>query len=314
VAMKVKLFLFGASTYIMGSQFGLKGKGTGGTNTARYCYSVWLRHLAMAHRNHVLNGLDTVAELGPGDSIGIGLAALISGAEKYYALDVVEFANIQRNLAIFEELVLMFKRQEDIPGEDEFPNVKPKIDDYGFPHDILTHDRLKVALDDSRLELIRKSIKSENGKDSKIEYIVPWYNSCILKKESVDMIYSQAVLEHVDDLINTYRTLSSWLKPKGFMSHQIDFKCHGTAKEWNGHWKYSDFAWKIIRGKRPYLLNREPHSTHIRLLKEAGFDITCDIKVMSRSKIDKRSLAKRFQKLLEDDLTTSGAFILASKK
>jgi hypothetical protein len=75
------------------------------------------------------NGLNTypkvVAELGPGDSLGIGLAALVSGAEKYFALDVVEYTNIERNLKIFDELVTLFKNKEDIPGEQEFPEVRP---------------------------------------------------------------------------------------------------------------------------------------------------------------------------------------------
>jgi len=34
---------------------------------------------------------------------------------------------------------------------------------------------------------------------SMIQYKVPWYNFNIVEKESVDMIFSQAVLEHVDE-------------------------------------------------------------------------------------------------------------------
>jgi hypothetical protein len=81
------------------------------------------------------------------------------------------------------------------------------------------------------------------------------------------MTYSQAVLEHVDELASTYQELYRWLKPGGFMSHEIDFRCHRTARKWNGHWAYSDSAWKLIRGVWPYLLSRQPHSTHIELLQ-----------------------------------------------
>ncbi|RJP62040.1 MAG: hypothetical protein C4541_00460 [Candidatus Auribacter fodinae] len=57
------------------------------------------------------------------------------------------------------------------------------------------------------------------------------------------MIFSQAVLEHIDNLPEAYESMRLWLKPDGFMSHQIDFKCHGTAEEWNRHWAYSQSEW-----------------------------------------------------------------------
>jgi hypothetical protein len=60
------------------------------------------------------------------------------------------------------------------------------------------------------------------------------------------MVFSQAVFEHVVDLRGTYEALRRWLKPGGVMSHQIDFKAHGTAKRWDGHWAYSDFIWKLL--------------------------------------------------------------------
>ena len=48
---------------------------TGGTDSVRYCYSVWLRHLVLAYENGYKKIPERVAELGPGDSLGIGLSA-----------------------------------------------------------------------------------------------------------------------------------------------------------------------------------------------------------------------------------------------
>src|SRR5262245_22309033 len=86
-----------------------KAKGTGGSVSAEYCYSVWLRHLVTAAECGLNSDPKTVAELGPGDSLGVGLAALLSGAERYYALDVVEHANAAHNIVVLDALVELFR-------------------------------------------------------------------------------------------------------------------------------------------------------------------------------------------------------------
>ena len=97
----------------------------------------------------------------------------------------------------------------------------------------------------------------------------------------------------------------------GVVSHQIDFKCHGTDDEWNGHWTYPDFAWTLVRGKRPYLLNRQPCSLHLALMRETGYEIVNVQVVNTPSKLARTQLASRFRGMSDEDLTTSGAFIQA---
>lgn len=312
--MNIKQLLYGISTYLPGlSRF--HSKGTGGTNSARYCYAVWLRHLLMANKNGLLlSPPKVVGELGPGDSIGIGLAALLSGAEMYYGIDVVQHASSQQNIKILDELVDLFRRKENIPDELEFINLKPHLDSSEFPSHILTDERLVPYLSKDRIKRIRNSLENYNIKGSMIRYAAPWYNANLIEKESVDMICSQAVLEHVDDLRDVYQAMCKWLKPKGCISHQIDFKCHGLADSWNGHWAFSDFTWRLMRGRRAYLLNREPHSTHIRLLKEAGFEIVCDEKIEMPSKIRPEQFAARFKNISTEDMIISGAFVQAIKR
>lgn len=308
----IKQLIKGMATFIPGAYSFFSRKRTGGTESARYCYSVWLRHLVMAESNGLPTNPKIIAELGPGDSIGIGLAALISGAEKYYAFDIVDYATVQKNIEIYDELVSLFGNKEDIPGEAEFPTLEPDLSSYSFPSHILTDDRLNAALDDHRLEFIRQSVVDVNISGSMIQYKIPWYDSNMVEKGSIDMIFSQAVLEHVDELNLTYERMYSWLRPNGFMSHSIDFKAHGSANEWNGHWTYSDFTWKLIKGRRPYLINRLPHSQHIKLMNEAGFKVVCDIKNKLPSRINNHDLAPRFRNMRQDDLTTSSVFIQSS--
>lgn len=70
---------------------------TGGSNSARFCYSVWLRHLVTLGRHGFKIKGAQIGELGSGDSIGMCLAALLSGAPRYVGLDVVPYFS-QRQL------------------------------------------------------------------------------------------------------------------------------------------------------------------------------------------------------------------------
>ena len=131
------------------------------SDSARYCYSVWLRHLVQANQHGLLaSPPDVVAELGLGDSLGTGIAALISGCGEYRAFDAVRYASPEVNLQVFDELVPLFQQQADIPDETEFPKTGPRLESYAFPAEILTPDRLKAALEPSRLEKIRNAIAS----------------------------------------------------------------------------------------------------------------------------------------------------------
>jgi len=284
------------------------------TGSARYCYSVWLRHLVMARRHGLQVPPPVVAELGPGYSVGVGLAALISGSRRYYGLDVVKYASRARNITVFDELVALFKQRADIPDNNEFPGLEPRLESYVFPGDILTEERLDRAMAGDRIASIRENlVHIGTGQDNPIQYVVPWDDAKVIVRESVDMIFSQSVLEHVEDLQNAYNAQYLWLKPHGFISHSIDFKSHGLARPWNGHWQYSRFTWALIRGNRPYLINRQPFSVHRNLITMTGLKIIGELKTPRTDGIPRHRLAKDWRNLHEDDLTCSGAFIQAVK-
>lgn len=309
--LKVKALFAGMATWIPGYDH---VRSTGGTDSARYCYSVWLRHLILAHASgRLASGVPpVVAELGPGDSIGIGMAALLSGAEKYYALDLVRYSDLRRTREMFDELVNLFRERHALPGGSEFPALKPALDVEEFPHHILDDTTLRASLEPARVERIRDAIDGASDAPTMIVYQAPWSDSAVIRPGSADFIFSQAVLEHVDDLEGVYATMHRWLAPAGLMSHQIDFQCHRKADTWNGHWTYSDLAWKVVVGRRAFLLNREPHSRHIALLARSGFEVLVDRPVRSVSILKRRQLAARFRKLSDEDLTTSGTYVLAT--
>lgn len=308
--MRKKELFWGLVTFLPGMS-GVRTGRTSGTGSARYCYTVWMRHLVMAAASSLPADPRVIAELGPGDSLGIGLAAMLTGAEKYYAFDVVAHASAERNLGVFDELLELLRTRADIPGDDEFPRVKPALEDYRFPRGVLDDARLARALAPERIARIRASLADTTVASSMIEYRAPWADAAVVQRESVDMIFSQAVLEHIDDLRAAWRAMHDWLRPGGFVSHQIDYKAHRTAREWNGHWAMSDLQWTLLRGRRPYLLNREPHSTQLAMLRESGLVLVCEKRVRSEPAVPRERLAARYRALSQDDLTTSGAFVQA---
>lgn len=288
---------------------------TGGTDESRYCYSVWMRHLSFY--NQFCNDIPKqVAELGPGDSVGTGLAALLSGAECITALDVVQCGNTQRNLKTFDELVVLFEQRTDIPGDVEYPKVRPTLREYVFPGHLLADSALRRSMAPGRLRQIRHEIQHiDNPENQFIRSCVPWNNAAVIQKGSLDFVFSQAVLEHVRDLQNTYFTMWQWLRDGGVMSHTIDYQSHAITKSWNGHWTLSDWQWQVATGKNSLsYINREPHSTHVSLVQKNGFEVVAEIVSRSGNSFHRSDLAQRFSVLDESDLITSGSYMLAKKK
>jgi SAM-dependent methyltransferase len=312
----IKSMVKGMLTFVPGWQWVRRREG-GGAGSARYCYSVWLRHRILAAKCGFISQPEAVAELGPGDSIGAGLAALLSGCKAYLALDIVPFTTLEKNLKVFDELVELFRQRAPIPDDAEFPNLYPRLDDYGFPVDIFSGDHLKEALEEHRLRLIREALLTGDVQTKRmvdIRYVAPWNSKNIIETNSVDMIFSQAVMEHVDDLRTSYAVMHQWLKRGGIISHEIDFKCHKTAYYWNGHWTYTDLIWKIIRGRRPYFLNRQTCGRHLDLIKHAGFEIAYVKREEKAQSIRRTDLCRELKNTTDDDLITASAYIVASKK
>ncbi len=308
--MRLVPLIKGLITFLPGMQ-NFRAAGTGGTDSARYCYSVWLRHLLGVRHCDLDTCPTTVAELGPGDSIGMGLAALLTGAERYLAFDVVEHTDLDANLRIFEQLVELFRNRTPIPDDTEFPQVFPNLRHAVFPADLLSEKRLQTSLAEERLEKIRASIRNPGGDGSMIVYKVPWNDASLIEAGTVDMVFSQAVLEHVDDLDFTYETMTVWLKEGGVTSHTVDFRSHHMTAAWNGHWACPDWLWNLVRGRRPFLINREPYSVHLRLLEKNHLERAHEELMIKPSEIETPSA--RFVDLSESDLGTALAFFVALK-
>lgn len=297
----------GIATYIPGLYKLMRQKNTGGSTTARYCYEVWIKHLTFLGQSGLTEIPGSVAELGPGDTIGVGLCALLSGSERYTALDVYPYASVQENLHCLDELIQLFQSRTPCAGPS-WPDYQQFLDDRSFPGHILTDQILDRALRPERIQKIREQISSaaEPSKPSDkngpiIDYIVPWHEKQNIRPDSTDLIISQSVLEHVVDIDEAIEACKLWARSGSWMSHQVDFTSHGHTTEWNGHWAISDFLWRLIVGRRQFFINREPVSTLDAAFEKNGFREIFRRQRNKKPSINRSKLATRFRGMSNSD-------------
>lgn len=313
--MNARLLLGGVKSYL---PIQIKSyKGTGGSTTGEYCYSVWLRHLSIIKHHLPDFHPGVVVELGPGDSVGLGLAALLTGSDRYVGLDVVEHASSDVNLRVLDELVDLLSSHAPIPDASAFPELLPVLETYAFPAKALDKNRLHEHLRDDYVEKLRSVLQNQGSADSLLQYECPWQSSSVAP-DSVDLVITQVALQDMDHdsrhsvLKENLQAMASWLKPGGVMSHQVDFSCPG-GRIWNHHWAFSDLAWRIVRGRRPYYVNRVTQSQYESLLDEVGMDLIA-VESEAAEGLRRSETEVRFRGLPASDFKSRAALFVAVKR
>src|SRR5439155_11217191 len=184
----------------------------------------------------------------------------------------------------------------------------PQLKSYEFPDHVI-----EWAGFSKRVERIRSDLRKGLDHGRMIRYQAPWSSTAEVAPNSLNLIFSQAVLEYVLPMDEVYRAMSAWLKPGYYASHVIDLSAHGLSPFWNGHWAYSDREWGLARGQRETFLNREPLNGHLASAKKCGFEILFLRKELNRNGLPHSSLAPNFQTLDPEDLQTSGALLILRK-
>jgi len=257
--------------------------GTGGSNDAEYCLRIYSKHKDILITNGCVFPFGKIGEIGPGDSVGIGLCALVDGAVSYYGLDAIAHTNIHTNLQIFQELIDIYEIEN-------------------------------IDIDDKIKEELLWDIQNMNMLKSKIKYYAPWWNKDNIVNDSLDVIISTAVMEHVLPLKETYKRIFEWIKPGGFCSHIIDYGAHEFSDYWYDHWYYSDFLWKILMHGRKYPISRMSHSYHMDCIEKAGFSIQTIIPSYQSNTADKDKISKTILNYFNDtDLRIKSAIVVAKK-
>lgn len=285
----------------------------GGTASASYCYGVWMKHLVLLWERGMREVPRDVLELGPGASIGTGVAALLCGARSYIGLDAQPHGAATDHAAVFRELVRLLQSRAPRPAPG-FPSFDHLLDERLFPSAILDEERLSRSLSAARIASIGRAVHAlDGGRDAMLRYRT-WDTLDGLEDASLDLVFSHVVMTQVEDLDAVYACCGRWLRPGGWMSHQFDCTSLGTAEEWNGHWAYGETAWKIIAGRRPYFVNREPLATHFALMRRHGLDIVKVIRGYKPGGISRAQLAPRWRGISDEDLSTQSAFVVARRR
>lgn len=309
--MRYKSIIKGALSKFI-KRFRHSDNGTNGTFNAEGSYAIFMRYVIALARAGESFDMAAVVEFGPGASFGVGIAALLVGARKYYPIDLVDHTDVERNLAVFDRISDLLLQRTQIPTTGWCSRIFPIVDDPTFPHDLLPESLLARTLAPERVDEIRRDLQTKSG-----HYITPRSSVDVRNlnlDEPIDVIISESVLEHVDDLEGTYDAFARWLAPHGVMAHLIDYGSHNLADTWNGHWACPSALWSIVRGKRAFLINRIPHHGHLDLLNSRGMQVVHSELLRRVDGVIQDQFAPEFRLMHPSDATTALASIVCRKE
>ncbi|HTI86635.1 MAG TPA: methyltransferase domain-containing protein [Alphaproteobacteria bacterium] len=224
----------------------------------------------------------TYLELGPGESLATAVVAWAFGAGGGVLVDAGDFA--VRDIAAYRPLLA---RLAERPGMRDLRSLQA----CGSVDALLAAVNARVRTDGLR-------------------------GLASLASDSVDLAFSQAVLEHVPlaEFAATARELHRIQRPSGIASHRIDFKDHLQASLNNLRFAQPSWERPWFARRSGFYTNRLRFSEIKAAFENAGFWVS----VLAQDRWDaiplpRESFAAEFRALSDDDLRTSGADILLTK-
>jgi hypothetical protein len=208
----------------------------GAMDQADYAVHVFQKHFARARR---FGGRGFVAlELGPGDSLSSAIMAAAHGATHTHLVDVGQFAT--RDLAVYRDLASHVRAKGMRPPDLERVRDIPGL-----------------------LEVCHATYHT-HGLESMRS----------IPSESVDFIWSHAVLEHLrrHEFADLMREMRRVLRLQGVCSHQVDLQDHlGGALN---HMRISSRWWEADwMAQSGFYTNRLPMSEMLQIFEFAGFTV-----------------------------------------
>jgi SAM-dependent methyltransferase len=230
-----------------------------------------------------------ILEIGPGINLGVGFIFALTGAEKYYGLDIY--------------------MDPDLFAAPQYESIVYLLEQFG----------IAKSLRDVGSIMTVKDGKVEFATD-RIEYLYPRQSYDIpLPDGSLDYVFSSATLEHVADPEKTVQAIHRVLRKGGVTAHQIDMRDHANFSKPPEFLKVDEDSWKELwkdPKRAPWYLNRWRLSDFKAAFERAGFRIL-NLHVNATFPVDdgvRRTLDARFQKYSLEDLSVTGVLIIARKE
>jgi len=231
-----------------------------------YATGIFNGHVERAGLKNKLEGL-AILEAGPGDSISTAILSRAYGATSTL-VDAGRYAvdDVRPYLKLEA-----FLRSEglDVPDISELNSL----------------DELLTRCDSKYLVNGLESLKT-------------------IPDNSIDFIFSQAVLEHVrkSEFIETMRQYARIIKPKGICSHRVDLRDHlGGGRN---NLRFSDALWESnFFVNSGFYTNRIQFKLMLEMFEQAGFEV--EVTKVNRAAalpIKRNQLARDFSDTSDSDL------------
>jgi SAM-dependent methyltransferase len=244
-----------------------------------YGFDVFNNHIHKSGLNKGDLHEKVILELGPGDSIATAIIASCYGA-KAILVDVGKFAT--NDMARYKNIVKFLKKSGLNP-----PDI-------------------------SNAKTIEDILLACNAK-----YLTQGFRSLsLVKNDSIDLIFSQAVLEHIrkQDFKNTMKENLRVLAHDGVASHWVDLKDHLGGSLNN--LRFNEKVWESnFFANSGFYTNRIRFFKMLDIFKESNFRINViKTKYWEHLPVKKKMIAKEFSSLSEKDLIVQGFHVVLKKK
>jgi SAM-dependent methyltransferase len=242
--------------------------------------------------NNISLNEKTVIELGPGNSFINAYLFLLYGAKKVYLIDKYPF-NAFKYFSNNHNSDDIFSLDKSKKSKKQLKLLEQELNFFieKFP------DSKNIILKNNKINSEKISFISNDL--SEIENL-----------QNIDLIFSNSVLEHVENPASVIKKMHEILNPDGIILHSIDFRDHYNFSRPFLFYKYSEKIWKKYATKLGIsYTNRLRYNDFIKIFHTEGFNKIYESlrrEPMTEKRID-NSLKYR------NDLDISSVIILAKK-
>ena len=244
-----------------------------------YSRKIFEGHLNDMQRIREINN-PVIMEIGPGDSLFSMVYSRRISSDKFYLLDIDDFAN--KN----SKLYLRLQRKLE---KEKYFSKKIRINFDNFENLLISYNANYLT---SGIRSLRK-----------------------IEDSSIDYIFSHSVMEHVRkyELNDLIKEMYRILKPNGVISHNINYKDH--LDESLNNLRFSERLWESkLFANSGFYTNRIPAVIMHKLFKKNGFNLVEeDFGRWDRIPIRRDALDKEFRKFSNDELSRPTSRFIATK-